>query len=546
MKSSTSCNLLLELCAEAGNCGVDVGGTLAKVAYVRRSSSSRRVTKDVTVGINSCVSADAITHKPSNVNRTAATSSIDGPLRSYLDTTSRCCRYDKRSSTDCGDDTSKGSAAVMSQQSNDQQPCRTEFLTTTTSNSGHSTTTNSGSTTTMTTRGVAGDNAVTVEEDFVVCCHGNAELVIQLGDDYELRFRHFLSKNIDEVTNFIADASTSSVDGALNVTGGGAYKYRKNFEDRLNLEVRKIDEMQSLMIGLHFFLRHTNSVYRYDCTTKDRISVKISDPMYPFLLVNIGSGVSIIKATGPEQFQRVTGTCIGGGTVLGLARQTCGADSFEEVLRWAEAGTDCLDLKVKDLFGDSAGTGWLPVDTLASSFGRLYMGSAFDPKKVLLDGANPFASSCTAVEPPRKEDVCRSIVRMVAYNVGYIAFLVGTIHRIRRVFFAGKFVNNRALTMDSITEGVSFYLDHYSAIAAAPLSDDTGRPNTLTGAAAEEAEYNMMIGAAYCDSPQAYANTVVRPVHLADMHTHTHTQLHTHTHTQIHTHKYNNNNNSPH
>lgn len=38
-----------------------------------------------------------------------------------------------------------------------------------------------------------------------------------------------------------------------------------------------------------------------------------SDP-FPYLLVNIGSGVSIIKVTSLNEFERVSGSSLGGGT----------------------------------------------------------------------------------------------------------------------------------------------------------------------------------------------------------------------------------------
>ena len=34
---------------------------------------------------------------------------------------------------------------------------------------------------------------------------------------------------------------------------------------------------------------------------------------YPFLLVNVGSGVSILKFTDVDKYERVSGTCVGGG-----------------------------------------------------------------------------------------------------------------------------------------------------------------------------------------------------------------------------------------
>lgn len=96
-----------------------------------------------------------------------------------------------------------------------------------------------------------------------------------------------------------------------------------------------------------------------------------SRDLYPFLVVNIGSGVSILKvsrqrtfnsgvpgvctasstctcrqqllcvvlqAKSASSFVRVTGTCIGGGTVLGLARLLFHAKSFRQVVRLSERG----------------------------------------------------------------------------------------------------------------------------------------------------------------------------------------------------------------
>lgn len=37
------------------------------------------------------------------------------------------------------------------------------------------------------------------------------------------------------------------------------------------------------------------------------------DNPYPFLIVNIGSGVSIVKVSSPSTFERVSGTALGGG-----------------------------------------------------------------------------------------------------------------------------------------------------------------------------------------------------------------------------------------
>jgi pantothenate kinase len=46
--------------------------------------------------------------------------------------------------------------------------------------------------------------------------------------------------------------------------------------------------------------------------------------LWPYLLVNIGSGVSIGRVDGEGRYQRVSGTNIGGGTFWGLGRLLTG------------------------------------------------------------------------------------------------------------------------------------------------------------------------------------------------------------------------------
>lgn len=73
---------------------------------------------------------------------------------------------------------------------------------------------------------------------------------------------------------------------------------------------------------------------------------------FPYLVVNIGSGVSILKVTSPGEFSRVSGTSLGGGTYWGLCRLLTRCDTYEEVLDLAEAGdAGVVDMLVKDIYG---------------------------------------------------------------------------------------------------------------------------------------------------------------------------------------------------
>jgi type II pantothenate kinase len=54
-----------------------------------------------------------------------------------------------------------------------------------------------------------------------------------------------------------------------------------------------------------------------------------TNPNFPCLLVNIGSGVSIVKVDENGKFERVSGTSLGGGTLWGLLSLLTDARSFD-------------------------------------------------------------------------------------------------------------------------------------------------------------------------------------------------------------------------
>ena len=62
------------------------------------------------------------------------------------------------------------------------------------------------------------------------------------------------------------------------------------------------------------------------------------DSVYPYLVVNIGSGVSIILVRSQKDIERVGGTSVGGGTFLGLTSLLTGVTSFDDAIALAEKG----------------------------------------------------------------------------------------------------------------------------------------------------------------------------------------------------------------
>ena len=101
-----------------------------------------------------------------------------------------------------------------------------------------------------------------------------------------------------------------------------------------------------------------------------------AEELYPYLLVNIGSGVSLIKVDSAEEYSRVSGTSLGGGTFWGLCKLLTGARSFDEMLELSIQGDNtAVDMLVGDIYGglDYSKIG-LSSSTIASSFGRVVAG----------------------------------------------------------------------------------------------------------------------------------------------------------------------------
>lgn len=95
--------------------------------------------------------------------------------------------------------------------------------------------------------------------------------------------------------------------------------------------------------------------------------------IYPYLLVNIGSGVSMIKVSGPRKYERIGGTSLGGGTLWGLLSLLTGARTFDDMLAMAEKGDNsAVDMLVGDIYGTDYNKIGLKSTTIASSFGKVF------------------------------------------------------------------------------------------------------------------------------------------------------------------------------
>ena len=155
--------------------------------------------------------------------------------------------------------------------------------------------------------------------------------------------------------------NTGVPNGALRKTPSRIIKEQMPVdEDVLDLSDREgsnheseIDDANDSLHRVDSSNSETNNRPRVDqwWTSKkvQRDNVTASD-LYPYLLVSIGTGVSILRVDGPRKHERISGSTIGGGTYWGLCRLLTGSDSFSEVLDLAMKGDPSkVDMMVGEL-----------------------------------------------------------------------------------------------------------------------------------------------------------------------------------------------------
>ena len=87
------------------------------------------------------------------------------------------------------------------------------------------------------------------------------------------------------------------------------------------------------------------------------------------LVTSAGSGTAVVSAD-PEGARHITGSGVGGGTLVGLGRMLLGITDPHELDRLARAGSPTgLNLTIREILGGAIGT--LPPDTTAVNFGRV-------------------------------------------------------------------------------------------------------------------------------------------------------------------------------
>lgn len=324
-----------------------------------------------------------------------------------------------------------------------------------------------------------------------------------------INFERFETSNISGLIAFISELiGRSAVANGVSVeemrrgvkimaTGGGAHKFGKLFEKELSVEVRPEDEMECLIEGLKFMAMIPEEVYYFSdelisefshpgagkgalskhpdggaategdgdttsptASTEQQVFERPSPnaPRYaatfetgepsahlPCLLVNIGSGVSILKVDADGTFERVSGTSLGGGTLWGLLSLLTPARTFDEMLALSEEGDNAaVDMLVGDIFGTDYLKFGLKSTTIASSFGKVFKNRGEGKEEV---ERGTF----------KAEDISRSLLYAVSNNIGQIAYMNAEKYGLDKIYFGGCFIRGHAATVTTLSYAIRFW-----------------------------------------------------------------------------------------
>lgn len=131
------------------------------------------------------------------------------------------------------------------------------------------------------------------------------------------------------------------------------------------------------------------------------------------VITSAGSGTAVVAA-GPAGARHVTGTGVGGGTLVGLARMLVGTVDPMEIDALAAAGTETShNLTIAEVLGQAIGA--LPPETTAVNFGRV--------------ARHP-------VDAPR-EDMAAALVNLVGQVIAVIAINAARAEQVDEAIIVG-------------------------------------------------------------------------------------------------------------
>ena len=175
---------------------------------------------------------------------------------------------------------------------------------------------------------------------------GGSLIKLNYEEKGQIHFKTYPLKELEKLTNWLQwIAPQATIYGT-----GGNWRLVK---EKLHQPNEDIDEFTALVKGTNYLLE----------TEKKRLD--------EYILVSIGTGTSIFHVN-RQEFSRVVGTGIGGGTWMGIGNLLAGEKTFAELVKLSLDGNHKRsDLLVQDIYGlDNAP---LTNELTAANFGKEHL-----------------------------------------------------------------------------------------------------------------------------------------------------------------------------
>ncbi|MCB2209650.1 Fumble domain-containing protein [bacterium] len=200
----------------------------------------------------------------------------------------------------------------------------------------------------------------------------NIDLVFETDEGLQSRMLRNTALTAEGQVRQALEAAEASIDPGMTVgvTGG---RYRDLPDNVDGYRIRKVDEMVAVGMG-GLALAELDSA----------------------LVVSAGTGTAMVAARGRD-VHHVTGSAVGGGTLLGLAKLILGTDDVTEIDQLALTGdAAAVDIMLTEAVGGQVGR--LPAEANAVNLGKLDREEAFS-----------------------RENLAAGLVRLVAQVIAVIA-----------------------------------------------------------------------------------------------------------------------------
>lgn len=175
----------------------------------------------------------------------------------------------------------------------------------------------------------------------------------------------------------------------------------------------------------------------------------------PYLLVNIGSGVSFFQVFDNRRCERITGSSFGGSALCGLLLLLTKARTFDEMLDLADKGDNSnVDKLIGDIYGVDYTRIGMKMTAVASTFCKAF---SKEPRSQYHLSRTTTEDDASGKPPFSDADICHSLVFALFNNVGQLATLQSRVHENADIYFTGPYVRGHPLIIRTLCIAVRYY-----------------------------------------------------------------------------------------